>query len=134
MIRRFLYNFMQGRNGFDDLTKFVWILTIVFLFLSFLPGIFGFVCSFIVFALIIYTWWRVCSRNVYKRSQENARYLARTAALRTKLRDSRVRFSMRKEYKFFTCPTCHTRLRVPRGKGKLQITCSKCGNRFSGKT
>lgn len=134
MIRRFLFNFMQGRNGFDSVAKLAWCLTIVFMLLSLIPGVFGLVCGSIVLVLIVYTWWRVCSKNVYKRSRENARYLEKTAALRMRLRDFKIRFSMRKQYKFFTCPTCHTLLRVPRGKGRIQITCSKCGNRFPGKT
>ncbi len=134
MIRRFLTNFFRGRNGFDDLAKCAWWLTILFMLLSFIPGLAGFICQIVVLALIVYTWWRVCSRNIYKRSRENARYLERTSALRRTFRDYKTRLSMRREYKFFTCPTCHSRLRVPRGKGRIQITCTKCGNRFSGKT
>ncbi len=134
MIRRFLYNFFQGRNGFDNLARFTWILTIVFLLLSFFGGIFGFIMQTLALLLLVYTWWRVCSRNVYKRSQENSRYLTRTAGIRMKFRDLKTRYAQRREYKFFTCPTCHTLLRVPKGKGKITITCRKCGNRFSGKT
>lgn len=134
MIRRFLTNFFQGRNGFDNIARAAWWVLLVFLLLSLIPGWFGFVCEFVVLALTVYIWWRVCSKNIYKRSRENAKYLELTAAFRTKFRDFRTRFSMRKDYKFFTCPTCHSILRVPRGKGKVQITCTKCGNRFSGKT
>ncbi len=135
MIRRFLANFFQGRNGFDQLAGAIWLVSIVFLLLSaFTKGLFSAVCNFVSLILIIWAFWRVCSKNIGKRSRENARFLEKTSGLRTKFRDFRTRFSMRKDYKFFTCPTCHTLLRVPRGKGKIQITCSKCGNRFPGKT
>ncbi len=134
MIRRFLYNFFRGRNGFDQLAMTAWALSIVCLLLSFLPGTAGVVFNLLTFAAMVYTLFRILSRNVGKRAQENARYLSATAGLRRKLINLKTRFSQRKDFKFFTCPTCHTLLRVPRGKGKIQITCRKCGNRFSGKT
>ena len=134
MIRRFLYNFFRGRNGFDRLCLCTWALTFVFLLLSFIPGWVGLIMQALSFVFLFITLFRAISRNIPRRSAENAKYLELTAGLRRKLRNMKTRFSQRKEYKFFTCPTCHTLLRVPRGKGRIQITCSKCGNRFSGKT
>ncbi len=134
MIRRFLYNFFQGRNGFDPIAKLTWVLTFVSLLLSMFGGIFGLVMQALSLVLMIYTCWRICSRNVYKRAAECRRYMDMTYGIRMWFKNLRLRFSQRKEYKFFTCPTCHTLLRVPRGQGKIQITCRKCGNRFSGKT
>ncbi len=134
MIRRFLYNFFQGRNGMDAIAKFTWILTFAFILLSFIPGVVGYVFYVLTTVSMVYTLFRVLSRNVYKRREEERRFLDKTQRVRRYFADSRVRFSQRKEYKFFRCPTCHSYLRVPRGKGKLQITCRKCGNRFSGKT
>ena len=46
----------------------------------------------------------------------------------------KVRWTQRKDYKFFTCPNCKTALRVPRGHGKVNIVCRKCGTSFTGKT
>ena len=46
----------------------------------------------------------------------------------------KVRWTQRKDYKFFTCPACHTTLRVPKHKGKINIVCKKCGNSFTGRT
>ena len=134
MIRRFLYNFFQGRNGFDTLAKATWAVTFVFILLSLIHGVVGYVFYVLSMVSLLYTLFRVLSRNLYKRGEENRRFVERTYRLRRFIADQRVRFSQRKEYKFFRCPTCHTYLRVPRGKGKLQITCRKCGNRFSGKT
>ena len=134
MIRRFLYNFFQGRNGMDALAKVCWALTFIFILLSLIPGVTGIIFYFLTMASMVYTMFRILSRNVYKRAEENRRFLERVRPIRQFFADRRVRFSQRKEYKFFKCPTCHTYLRVPRGKGKLQITCRKCGNRFSGKT
>lgn len=134
MIRRFLYNFFRGRNGVDQLAMAAWVASLVFLLLSLFGGAVGVLFNFLTLAAMVYAWFRALSRNVGKRSQENARYLSATAGIRRKLRNLKTRFAQRKDFKFFTCPTCHTLLRVPRGKGKIQITCRKCGNRFSGKT
>ena len=134
MIRRFLYNFFQGRNGMDAIAKFTWILTFAFILLSFIPGVVGYVFYVLTTVSMVYTLFRVLSRNVYKRREEERRFLDKTQRVRRYFADSRVRFAQRKGYKFFRGPTCHSYLRVPRGKGKLQITCRKCGNRFSGKT
>ena len=46
----------------------------------------------------------------------------------------RQRRRLRRDYKFFRCPSCRNRLRLPRGKGRIQITCPRCGHRFGGKT
>ena len=134
MIRRFLFNFFRGRNGFDQLARAAWVAALVFLLLSLLGGTVGAVFNLLTLAAMLYAWFRILSRNVGRRSQENARYLSATAGIRRKCGNLKTRFTQRKDFKFFTCPTCHTLLRVPRGKGKIQITCRKCGNRFSGKT
>ena len=134
MIRRFLYNFFRGRNGFDHLAMAAWGLALVFLLLTFVHGVVGSVAYVLTVVLMVYAWFRALSRNVSRRVEENNRFLSATAGLRRSLRNIKTRFSQRKEFKFFTCPTCHTLLRVPRGKGRIQITCRKCGNRFSGKT
>lgn len=134
MIRRFLYNFFQGRNGFDPIAKLTVWLSLAFAVLSLFGGVVGLIFDTVSIVLMVYTWWRVLSRNVYKRQAEVRRYFDRTAGIRQMFRNLKTRIVQGREYKFFTCPTCHTMLRVPRGKGKIQITCRKCGNRFSGKT
>ena len=66
--------------------------------------------------------FRSLSRNTYKRYQENRRYLA----LRSRMKD--------KTHKYYRCPKCRQRTRVPKGKGKIAITCPKCKERFIKKT
>ncbi len=134
MIKRFLYNFFRGRNGFDQLALTTWFLAMVFLLISLFGGVVGTVASVLSLAALFCTFFRSLSRNIGKRSAENSRFLSATAGLRRKFQNLKTRVSQGREFKFFTCPTCHTLLRVPRGKGKIQITCRKCGNRFSGKT
>lgn len=133
-----IQNFFVGRNGFDDLSRFLMYFALAVIVLSGIVSIFsnflGSVLWALGLALIVYGYWRALSKNVYKRADENSRFLTAKYARKSKFAGSRERFSQRKEYKFFTCPSCHVKLRVPRGKGKLILTCKKCGTRFEGKT
>ena len=78
--------------------------------------------------------FRFLSRNIAKRRAENDRFLMFWGPFKQKVRRSIQKFRDRKNYKFFHCPACRNVLRVPRGKGKIQITCPKCGERFIRKT
>ena len=78
--------------------------------------------------------FRSLSRNVYKRQEENGKYLRWRMKQTGKLRLAKERWQQRKEYKFFTCPSCKTVLRVPKGKGKIKLVCRKCGTSFMGKS
>ena len=132
-----LANFMQGRYGFDQLYRFLLLSGVVCLLLSSLLREVPFlsaVCNYASVALLIWAVYRSMSRQIEKRYLENLHYLERMGAVHQHFRMSREKFQQRKEYKFFVCPTCKTNLRVPKGKGKVNITCSKCGNRFQGKT
>ena len=127
---------MAGRNGPDHLNRF---LSVVFLILS--------VCSMFVrnariasalyglsLGLFFYVMFRMLSRNIYRRQQENGAYLRRRYQITSAWKGMRERWAQRKDYRFFKCPSCHTRLRVPRGKGKLNIVCRKCGTSFQRRT
>lgn len=68
------------------------------------------------------------------RAEENGRYLRLRENLLSELRVTKERWTQRNDYKFFVCPSCKTRLRVPKGRGKIKIVCRKCGNSFTGKS
>ena len=126
--------FMSGRNGNDQLNLFILIADIVLLLLA---GIFAESLGKVLYPLVIlllgYAYFRMLSRNLYKRSEENGKYLRLRYKLMAELRIHWERWVQRKDYKFFTCPSCHTTLRVPRGHGKIKIVCRKCGSSFTGK-
>ena len=130
-----LYAFMAGRNGFDrlgiiSLIAAIVIKNIAWFFRGWLYG----AANLLALTLFGYTAFRVLSRNVAKRREENY-WLTRTLDnLRARHADHKARREQSRQYKFFTCPSCKNRLRVPRGKGKIQITCPRCGQRFGGKT
>ena len=128
--------FMVGRHGNDQLNLFLLAVDAVLLILGGLFGgsAVGTVLMVLGFALLGLIYFRMFSRNTPRRQDENSRYLrARYQAL-GKYRCIKERWVQRKDYKFFTCPSCKATLRVPRGQGSINIVCRKCGNSFKGKT
>lgn len=138
-IRQRVQQFMIGRNGYDAFGQFLLFFAVFLMALALVfswtalavPAMF---LQTLEWAVLIVCIWRVFSRNIYQRQRENAWYLGKKAAVFRWFRGCRERWSQRKDYKFFRCPSCHALLRVPRGKGKLLLTCRKCGNRFERKT
>lgn len=124
-----LQAFFYGRNGFDDLAKLSLILSIVFfLIYGFLPrGILKLMFAMITYGLMGYAYFRILSKKVYKRRQENKKYLGAINMTKT-------RWKQRKTHKFYRCPKCKTWLRVPKGRGKITITCVKCSTKFDKRT
>ena len=135
-VRAKFLQYMTGRYGNDQLNKF---LSIAGLVCAFLAVIFGrtklaTLIWLLAVVLIAIVYARMFSRNIYKRSDENTKYLRKKDSLIRTFNLRKERWKQRKSYKFFTCPACNTTLRVPRGKGKINIVCRKCGNSFQGKT
>lgn len=126
---------MAGRNGNDQLNVFLLIVDLILMLLSsiFSKSIGG-VLYPIVIALLVYVYFRMFSRNVYKRREENGKYMRLKYKAAAELRLLKERWIQRKYYKFFTCPSCRASLRVPRHRGKIKIVCRKCGTSFFGKT
>ena len=118
-------NFFAGRNGLDSLSNtLIWSSLIVMLFSSFI----SFDCprailNYLSWAGIIYAYFRVFSKNLSKRQAENW-------AFESWKNQMKQRWQQRKTHKFYRCPKCKTTLRVPKGKGKINITCRSCGEKF----
>lgn len=81
-------------------------------------------------AAIIYTYFRIFSRNIQKRYGENQRFLARTAKLRQRFQKEKSLMAERKTNHIYTCPGCGQKIRIPKGKGKIEIDCPKCHTKF----
>lgn len=126
---------MAGRNGNDQFNNFLLVVDLLLLLLAsiFKDSIGGLVYP-LVLLLLVYIYFRMFSRNVYKRREENGKYMRVRYNFSAALRLRKERWVQRREYKFFTCPSCRTNLRVPRGRGKVKIVCRKCGTSFFGKT
>ena len=126
---------MAGRNGNDQLNTTLLALTVVLMLLA---GIFARNLGPFLYPLTLLllgvSYFRMFSRNVYRRRDENEKFLRLWWRCKSWLRLRKERWVQRREYKFFTCPSCRTVLRVPRGKGKIKLVCRKCGTSFFGKS
>ncbi len=111
---------MYGRYGSDQLTIFLLIAGVVLALLGSFSKLTW--LGFLAYVPLIYSIFRMYSRNIYKRRAENAKFLS----LFNRLKDRRNRY--------FSCPRCRQKIRVPRGKGRIRITCPSCGERFEKKT
>lgn len=88
------------------------------------------VFNFCAWGTLFYSYYRILSKDYRKREQENYWYLNKTKTIRTLFQKKINRLKMRKEYHLYTCSHCKQVIRIPKGKGKIEVTCPKCGNRF----
>lgn len=127
-MREKLQRFMSGRNGTDDLSKCCLVVAMAALIISmFSRWTLFYILGWV---LLIYAYWRTFSKNVPKRYEENQKYLNFRYQAVVKKEQWKKRFAGRKIYRYFKCPQCRQRVRVPKGKGKICITCPKCRTEF----
>lgn len=127
------YRFMQGRYGVDQFAKFTMGVALVSIVLAIFVNTGSNAGSFLDMlglVAIVYTYFRIFSRNISKRAQENQKYLSATAKLRQRLNKEKNMMKQRKDYHIYTCPSCGQKVRIPRGKGKIEISCPKCHSKF----
>lgn len=127
-MRERLIRFMSGRYGFDAFGKCILIIAIVLTVLSTLLG--SELLNLIAWALLIYTYFRIFSKNIYKRAAENQTYLAKTYKIRNRFAKEKRLLQQRKTHHIYKCPTCKQKIRIPKGKGKIEIRCPKCHTTF----
>lgn len=127
-MRNWIVRFMEGRHGVDYYSRFLSIVACVLLVLSLLVN--STVLWLLALALLVFSYFRVFSRREARRAEENRRYLAARSRVTSRFYAWKQRNSQKKDYRFFACPACKATMRVPRGKGKIQITCPKCGTDF----
>ena len=118
---------MSGRYGFD---RFCGFLSFCSLLLVVLGALFSPLLYWLGLGALGYCYFRMLSRNTQKRYRENLKYLALESKVTGWFATHRTRFRQRKQYHYYRCPHCRQQLRVPRGRGKISITCPKCGTQF----
>ncbi len=116
--------FMMGRYGTDKLNNMILGAGVVVCLMSMLIPFAPVKLALTVLSYFCMGWamFRILSRNTYKRYQENRKYLM----ILQRLKD--------REHRYYDCPRCHQQVRVPRGKGKIAISCPKCREKFIRKT
>lgn len=125
--------FMQGRYGVDSFSRFIMGVAMAAIVLSIFtkPGSgVGALLDTIGLAGIIYTYFRIFSRNIPKRYEENQKYLEKTAKIRQRFNQEKSLMAQRKTHHIYSCPGCGQKIRIPRGKGKIEIDCPKCHTKF----
>jgi len=123
---------MMGRYGPDHLSIALVVLSLV---LNLLHGALKYtMLMYISYALLAIALLRMLSRNIVRRRAENDKFIRYWWPIRTRAKRATSNLKYRKTHKYFQCPSCSNTLRVPRGKGKLQVTCPKCGERFFKRT
>ena len=129
--------FMVGRYGVDQLSNG---LNLLFM-LMVIVGLLSDNKMFLYLALIpmIYNYYRIFSKNFSKRYNENRIYTNFMAPyynfidkIKNKIQKQQKRDY--KNYKYFTCKSCKQELRIPKGKGKVTITCPRCKHSFDGRS
>ena len=120
--------FMSGRYGNDQLGRFTMAVGAVCLiiYMIFRLNVLYYIT---LFCLILY-YFRAFSRNHTKRYEENLRFLQIRNRLPGNFRGFRTHMDERKVYRFYSCPSCRQKIRVPKGHGRISITCPKCRTEF----
>lgn len=134
-----LVRFMYGRNGMDQLNRMLfWVYLVVFLVQAVLApllrsSLLAAVCGVLLWALMLLIFFRMLSKNLPKRRAENQRWVNWLWGFKSRRAGARERHAD-KEHRYFTCKSCKAICRVPVGKGRIIITCPRCGAEIRAKT
>lgn len=126
--QRKLVDWLQGRQGPDDLAVFsvnlaiVIVLVNLFLHVSWL--------GIVALLLVAYSMFRIQSKNLAVRARENEKFLKLLGPARPWVQNPGAAWGELRAYKHVRCVSCKQKVRVPRGKGKLRVTCPKCRAKF----
>ena len=130
-LRASMQRMMAGRHGADE---FSLAMLIAGLLLTMIGNITGLgILSLLSLALYIASIYRMFSKDHAKRYAENQKYLTFWHKSTGSMRQFFVRCKNFKKYKYFKCPKCHSRLRLPRKVGEVTVTCGKCKHVFKQK-
>jgi len=130
-IRAAFSRFMSGRYGTDQLNMAMLWTGLIMTIIGSIAKVS--ILSLMADALLILMLFRMLSKDRYKRQHENQVFLQRTYKITRAVTEWANRLKNSKKYRYFTCPKCKKRLRVPRGVGSITITCKGCGNKFDKK-
>ena len=117
-------NVMMGRYGQDELGKVLFAAGLASMFVSMIFGRFAWASAFSLLSWVLLIWcmFRMHSRNIEARSRENRAWVSFLSHIKDK------------DHRYFRCPQCRQTVRVPRGRGKINIRCPKCSRQFIKKT
>lgn len=127
-----MQQWMAGRYGYDELSKAMFIAAVICMVLACVPSLqFMYIPAI---ALWLWSMVRCYSRNLEKRRAERSAYLQFTGRIKSRFGVKKRAWKERKTHRYYRCKQCGTTLRVPKGKGKIKITCTKCHSEIVKKT
>ncbi len=135
MFRDRLYRMMMGRNGVDQLSRFCLYISLGLVIVTWITHQ-GFV-YLLAMAFLGYSYFRIMSRNISQRYLENQRFLQIYDRIAPAFRGVRQRVQSlftKSPYRIYTCPNCKQKVRVPRGRGRIEISCPRCRSTFIKRT
>lgn len=128
MKQKFLM-FMRGRYGTDELSKFLLILGVGFVLVANLTE--STILYLMSTTVIVFSYFRIFSKDTYRCSLQNQKYLGMKNRLIRGWKSRVDILRQRKNYRVYSCPSCNQKVRIPKGKGMVVITCPKCAAKFS---
>jgi len=123
--------FMNGRYGADQLGRFLSFVALILLVINLFVR--NYILLIIAGVIIGYNFYRMFSRDVSRRSEENGKFLTFVYNLKRKFTSAKNQ-AADKDHCIFKCPRCKKKLRVPKGKGTISIHCPQCGMDFIKRT
>ena len=126
--QRRLADWLRGRQGPDDLATFCVNVAIVVVVVNLFARTSW--LGWVALALIVYAMFRIQSKNLGARARENEKFLKLLGPARPWVQNPSAAWSELRAYKHVRCTSCKQKVRVPRGKGKLRVTCPKCRTKF----
>jgi len=124
--KRRMDQWMIGRYGADEFSRFLFILGIILILIYSFTGIR--ILGLVTWLVIIYSYYRCMSRRIIKRSRERDIYLRTTEPVRRKWALVKRMWNDRNTHRYYKCPVCKKMIRVPKGKGRIAIKCPNCRN------
>lgn len=125
---QWLNRLMFGRYGSDTLNNALLILSLILVVLRWITG--WQVLIIFVVLLLGLCYFRMFSRNIQARYAENQKFMGWWQPINSKRKNKIAQWHDRKYHKYFKCPACKNTLRVPRGHGRINVTCPKCKHSF----
>lgn len=130
-MREKLIRFMQGRYGAygpDSLNRVLLIGALAAMVLSIFTG--WDILYLVALAALVYSYFRLFSKNYTKRYAENQLFLKSTEGIRQFFNTQKRMVRQRKTHHIYKCPNCKQKIRIPKGKGKIAVKCPKCSTEF----
>ena len=129
--RAWLQKIMKGCRGADELSLALLVFGLILTFVSSFTGI-G-LLYLVGLASYGFSIFRMFSRKIEKRYAENVKFTTFWRKATGEVKQSFNRLKNVRSYKYFKCPQCRSRLRLPRKVGEVTVTCGKCHHAFKQK-